>query len=163
MKDARELFRWTRELKELVLELWAMLDSDAAGKDEAERDAQLEALLSLLSLCFFTTTGDDPFNSGLVHFLAMLSIVGDLSRLHTAKNYSYMLAGIVCCMRVLSVKKLLPSAGRSKQTYKDQWRFSEHREKYLADGLYSPISKALSLLAYAKHITLAADNPSNAY
>jgi hypothetical protein len=39
----------------------------------------------------------------------------------------------------------------------------QHREKYLADSSYSPISEALSLLAYGKHVALAASNAGNAY
>ena len=163
MKDARELFRWTVEQKELVVALWGMLDGDADDNDEAQCSAQLEALLDLLTSFFFTTTGDKPFSSGLVHFLAVLGIDSDTNRLRTAKNYSYMLAGVVYCMRVLSVEKLLPSACRDEQTDEDRQRFLEHREKYLADGSYSPMSEALSLLAYGKHIALAASNPGNAY
>ena len=74
-----------------------------------------------------------------------------------------MLAGVVYCMRVLSVEYLLLSASRDKQTNEDWERFLQHREKYLADGSYSPISEALSLLAYGKHVALAASNAGNAY
>ena len=129
----------------------------------AQRDAQLEVLPNLLTSFFFTTTGDKPFSSGLIHFLAVLGINSDTNRLHTAKNYSYMLAGVVYCMRVLSVEKLLPSACRDKQTDEDRERFLEHREKYLSDGSYSPMSEALSLLAYGKYVALAAGNSGNAY
>ena len=167
MKDARELFRWTVEQKELVVTLWEVLDRDADAKDEAQRsaqrDAQLKVLLNLLTSFFFTTTGDKPFSSGLIHFLAVLGINSDTNRLRTAKNYSYMLAGVVYCMRVLSVEKLLPSACRDEQTDEDRERFLEHREKYLSDGSYSPMSEALSLLAYGKYVALAAGNSGNAY
>ena len=163
MKDARELFRWTAEQKELVVALWGLLDGDTDDNDETQRSAQLEALLDLLTSFFFTTTGDKPFSSGLVHFLAVLGIDSDTNRLRTAKNYSYMLAGVVYCMRVLSVEKLLPSACRDEQTDEDRQRFLEHREKYLADGSYSPMSEALSLLAYGKYVALAAGNSGNAY
>jgi hypothetical protein len=112
---------------------------------------------------FFTVTGDKPFTSGLVHFLAVLGIDSYTNQLRTAKNYSYMLAGVVYCMRVLSVEHLLPSASRDEQTNEDRERFLQHREKYLADGLYSLISEALSLLAYSKHVALAASNAGNAY
>lgn len=120
-------------------------------------------LLNLLTSFFFTTTGDKPFSSGLIHFLAVLGIDSDTNRLRTAKNYSYMLAGVVYCMRVLSVEKLLPSACRDEQTDEDRERFLEHREKYLSDGSYSPMSEALSLLAYGKYVALAAGNSGNAY
>ena len=138
-----------------------MLDGD--DRDEAQREAQLEALLDALASFIITSTGDKPFSSGLVHFLAVLGIDADMNRLRTAKNYSYMLAGMVYCMRVLSVEKLLPSACRNEQTDEDRERFLQHREKCLADGSYSPISEALSLLAYSKHAALAAGNSGNAY
>ncbi|KAF1923405.1 uncharacterized protein M421DRAFT_406996 [Didymella exigua CBS 183.55] len=144
-----------------------MLDRDADADDEAQRsaqrDAQLKVLLNLLTSFFFTTTGDKPFSSGLIHFLAVLGINSNTNHLRTAKNYSYILAGVVYCMRVLSVEKLLPSACRDEQTDKDCERFLEHREKYLSDGSYSPMSEALSLLAYGKYVALAAGNPGNAY
>jgi hypothetical protein len=73
-----------------------------------------------------------------------------------------MLAGVAYYMRVLSVEKLLPSARRKEQTNKDWQRFLQHRERYLANSSYSPISKVLSLLAYSKHVALAASNSGNA-
>jgi hypothetical protein len=91
-----------------------MLDSDA--NNNAQREARLEVLLNMFASFFFTSTGDKPFSSGLVHFLAVLSIDSDTNRLRTAKNYSYMLAGVVYCMRVLGVEYLFPSASRDEQT-----------------------------------------------
>jgi hypothetical protein len=117
----------------------------------------------LLISFFFTTTGNKLFSSRLIYFLAVLGINSDINCLRTAKNYLYMLAGVVYYMRVLSVEKLLLSACCDKQTNKDCKRFLEHREKYLLDSLYSLISKALSLLAYSKYVALAASNLSNAY
>jgi hypothetical protein len=48
-----------------------------------------------------------------------------------------MLAGVVYCMRVLSVEKLLPAVERDDQTKEDRDRFLEMRKEYLADGSYS--------------------------
>lgn len=120
-------------------------------------------LLNLLTLFFFITTGNKLFSSSLIYFLAVLGINSNTNCLRTAKNYLYMLVGVVYCMRVLSVEKLLLSACCNKQTNKDCKRFLEHREKYLANSLYSLISKALSLLAYSKYVVLAASNLGNAY
>jgi hypothetical protein len=74
----------------------------------------VEVLLRLFALFFFTLTGNKPFSSGLVYFVAVLGIDSDTNRLRTAKNYSYMLAGVVYYMRVLSVEHLLSSASRDK-------------------------------------------------
>jgi hypothetical protein len=84
-------------------------------------------LLNLLTLFFFTTTGNKLFSSGLIYFLAVLGINSDTNRLRTAKNYLYMLAEVVYYMRVLSVEKLLLSACRDKQTNKDRKRFLPER------------------------------------
>ena len=120
-------------------------------------------LLNLLTLFFFTITSDKLFSSRLIYFLAVLGINSNTNYLRTAKNYLYMLVGVVYYMRVLSVEELLLSACCNKQTNKDCKRFLEHREKYLLNSLYSLISEALSLLAYSKYVALAASNLGNAY
>jgi hypothetical protein len=99
----------------------------------------------------------------LIQFLAVLGINLDIGRLRNAKNYLYMLAGIVYCVRVLGVKKLLLLAQRSKQTIKDCKRFLSMQHKYIADSTFSLISEIISLLAYGKHIRLSAGNLGNAY
>lgn len=155
-KDARELFPWQGRQKELAKELWSSLD----GQDE---DAQIQALLLALASFIFEGTGDDPFSSGLIHFLAVLGIDGEMDRLRTAKNYSYMLAGMVYCTRVIAVEGLLPSATRKEQGDADRETFLQLRKRYLADGSYSPISEMLSLLAYGKFVALNAGNSGNVY
>jgi hypothetical protein len=50
-----------------------------------------------------------------MQYLAILGIDTQINRLRTAKNYSYILAGVVYCTRVLAVEKLLPAAGRKEQ------------------------------------------------
>jgi hypothetical protein len=81
--------------------LWEILYGDA--DDNAQCEAQLEVLLNLLTSFFFTSTGGKPFSSGL---LAVLGIASDTNCLRTAKNYSFMLASVVHCVRVLSVEHL---------------------------------------------------------
>jgi hypothetical protein len=64
---------------------------------------------------------------------------------------------------VLAVEKILPAAGRNNRTEEDCDQFLDMRKKYLADGLYSPISAMISLLAYSKHAALNEGNAGNAY
>ena len=64
---------------------------------------------------------------------------------------------------MLRVKKLLPAAGRNKQTEDKRNRFLDICKKYLANGLYSLISKIISLLVYSKHAALNKGNASNIY
>ncbi|CAO2655088.1 Nn.00g101520.m01.CDS01, partial [Neocucurbitaria sp. VM-36] len=156
MKDARELFCWKDSQKTLAIQLWLALNGN-------DREEQINALLASLSSFIFTTYGDQIFTSGLVHFLAVLGIDAEMERLRTAKNYSYMLAGVVYCVRVLGVEHLLPAAQRDEQTDEDREKFKTMRSKYLADGSYSPMSEMLSLLAYGKHVGLNAGNAGSVY
>ena len=74
-----------------------------------------------------------------------------------------MLASVVYCVRVLAIEKLLSAAQRDKQIDKNYDRFLVKRQKFLTNGLYSLISKIISLLAYSKLVTLATSNLGNAY
>jgi hypothetical protein len=128
-----------------------------------EQIAEMDALLASLASFIFMQYPREPLSCGSVQFLAILGIDGEMGRLRTAKNYSFMLAGVVYCVQVLGIKKLLPAGGRNNQTKADCEHFIKMREKYLADGLFSPISKMINLLAIGKHIRLNAGNSSNAY
>jgi hypothetical protein len=83
--------------------------------------------------------------------------------LRNAKNYLYVLAGIVYCVRVIALKKLLLGSQRDTQTEQNRNYFLAMRHKYLADGTFTLISEMLSMLAYGKHIKLTASNSGNAY
>jgi hypothetical protein len=48
------------------------------------------------------------FENPLLHFLAVLGIDEDTYRLREGNDFSYMLAGIVYCCRVLGVEIILP-------------------------------------------------------
>jgi hypothetical protein len=100
---------------------------------------------------------------GLVQFLAVLGIDGGMGCLRTAKNYLFMLAGMVYCVRVLGLEMLLLARGRDGQTEADRDNFMDMRKKYLADGSFSPMSEMINLLAMGKHIGLNAGNSGNAY
>jgi hypothetical protein len=156
MKDARELFTWTDEQHRLADCLWDVL---AGG----ERAVQIEALLDSLASFILVTYPREPLSCGLIQFLAVLGIDGEIGRSRTAKNYSFMLAGVVYCVRVLGLEKLLPMRQRNDQTEDDRQKFIEMREKYLADGSFSPMSEMINLLAMGKYIGLNAGNSGNAY
>jgi hypothetical protein len=147
MKDARELFTWTTEQKGQAIRLWDLLD----GSDQA---AQMEALLPSLASFIFVKYPREALSCRLVQFLTVIGIDGDMGRLHTAKNYSFMLAGLVYCMQVLGLETLLPADGRDRQTKANHNNFVDMRKKYLADGSLSPISEMINLLAMGKYIGL---------
>jgi hypothetical protein len=156
MKDARELFTWTPEQKILAIRLWNVLGS-------GERMVEMDTLLTSLASFIFVQYPREPLSCGFVQFLAVLGIDGEMGRLRTAKNYSFMLAGVVYCVRVLGIEKLLPAGGRDDQTEADREHFMKMREQYLADGSFSPMSEMINLLAMGKHIGLNAGNSGNAY
>jgi superfamily II DNA helicase RecQ len=155
MKDARELFTWTDEQHRLADRLWDVLLG-------GERAVQMEALFNSLASFIFVKYPREPLSCGLIQFLAVLGIDGEIGRLRTAKNYSFMLAGVVYCIRVLGLETLLPMGQRDQQTEEDRQKFIDMREKYLADGSFSPMSEMINLLAMGKYIGLNAGNSGSA-
>lgn len=147
MADARRLFPWKDDQKTLAKELWNLLET--LHSDDSTR---IDILLRLIKSFIFVTVRGDVFSSGLLHFLAVLSIDEEMGRLREANDFSYMLAGVVYCTRIFAVEAILPSAERDRQGEDDDRRFLKTRESHLADGGYSPMSKMLSLLAYGKLI-----------
>ncbi|KAG6150907.1 hypothetical protein E4U37_005555 [Claviceps purpurea] len=69
-------------------------------------------------------------------------------------HYSYMLAGLVYCVRVISLELLLPCKDRALQGGPEIWNFFEQRKEYLQDGSMSVLSCMISLLAYGKRIAM---------
>ncbi|KAJ9656269.1 hypothetical protein H2201_008601, partial [Coniosporium apollinis] len=80
LEDARRLFIWQGRQKELAKELWRSLDL-------GDEEAQAERMLQLSASFIFHGVGDQPFSSGLIHFLAVLGIDKEMDQLWTAKNY----------------------------------------------------------------------------
>jgi hypothetical protein len=150
------LFSRKEDQLTLAVQLWLALD-------HGDRAAPINVLLDSLSSFILTSYDNKALSSGSVQFLAVLGIDAETKRLRRAKNYSYMLARMVYCVRVLGVEKLLPAAGRDEQGDDDRDRFLDMRKKYLADGSYSPMSEMISLLAYSKHAALNEGNAGNAY
>jgi hypothetical protein len=70
-----------------------------------------------------------------------------------------MLAGMVYCIRVITVEIVLPLEEKEDQDDEDDERFKQMRDNFLADGTYSMMSKVLSILVYGKSIAI---NHSNA-
>jgi hypothetical protein len=48
----------------------------------------------------------------MLHFMTVLGIDEENNRLKEANDYSYMLAGLVYCIRVIGLELLLPSKNR---------------------------------------------------
>lgn len=156
MRDARDLFTWTERQKRCAISLWDLLDT-------GDRGAQMEALLESIGSFILTQYHPEPLSTGLMQFLAVLGYDIGIKRLRTAKNYSYILAGMVYCVRVIAAENILPSGQRNTQTAEDRDRFLSARHDYLSDGTFTPMSAMLSLLAYSKHVGMTVGNAGNAY
>jgi hypothetical protein len=52
------------------------------------------------------------FKSAILHFLTVLRINKEMRWLREANDFSYMLAGIVYCIQVITVEIILPSEER---------------------------------------------------
>jgi hypothetical protein len=151
-KDARRLYPWQGQQKEL---LKRVRESIEKGWDEK---SQLKALLEFYDSLIFQRVRGDTFKSVILHFLAVLGIDEETRRLRQANDFSYMLAGIVYCIRVIAIEVILPSEERDNQDDADDERFKQTRDEFLADGTYSVMSKALSILAYGKSIAMDHSN-----
>ena len=147
-KDARRLFPWHGKQKELAKVLKKSVQESWEAAD------QMKALLNFYESLIFQGVRGDVFKSAILHFLAVLGIDEEINRLRQANDFSYMLAGVVYCMRVLAVEIILPSTERDDQDEEDDKRFRQVRGEYLADGSYSVMSKMLSMLAYGKHLAM---------
>lgn len=154
LRDARALFPWQNDQKDRATALLSALEIE-------DEHTQIQSLLDLFDSFIFHSVGDRSYCSALVHFLAILGIDEESNRLRPAADFSYMLAGVVYCIRVLAVEILLPSAEREHQGDTERSRFIEKRRNYLADGSYSPMSTMISLLAYGKHIALNTGNAAS--
>jgi hypothetical protein len=79
----------------------------------SNRIAEIDALLASLALFIFIQYLRELLLCRFVQFLAILGINREIGRLRTVKNYSFILAGVVYCVQVLSIKKLLLAEGRN--------------------------------------------------
>jgi hypothetical protein len=145
MEDARRLYPWPSGLYEIVGRLWRALSPSCCI--ESPEMVMLEFFRHVL----FQHVRVDVFESPLLHFLAVLGIDEDTHRLREGNDFSYMLAGIVYCCRVVGVEIILPKASRKAETVDDDERFLGLRLKHLADGSFSPMAEMISLLAYSRH------------
>lgn len=147
MADACRLFPWRDQQKALTEKLWSMLQMPHHRTEE-----KINALLQVIKSFIFVTVRGDVFSSGILHFLSVLGIDEESGRLRDANRFSFILAGVVYCTRIFAIEATLPLAERDQQDEEDDRRFLSIRERYLADGGYSPMSKMISLLAYGKLI-----------
>ena len=152
-KDARRLYPWQDKQKDSLRRVRESIENSWDEK------AQLDALLRFYESLIFQHVRGDVFKSAILHFLAILGIDEETRRLRQANDFSYMLAGVVYCVRVIAVEVILPLEEREDQDDADDERFKQVRDSFLADGTYSVMSKALSILAYRKSIAM---NHSNA-
>jgi superfamily II DNA helicase RecQ len=149
--EVHDLCIWRGNQRDLLHAVWQSL----LHRDQTD---QISTMIWLFEGFIFQTVGDQPFSSPMIHFLAVLGIDIDRNRLRRAEDFSYVLAGVVYCVRVVGVEILLPSSQRSDQGTQDRESFLEKRRQFLADGSYSVTSTMLSLLAYGKAIALNAGN-----
>lgn len=155
MKDARRLFPWREGQKEQAKRL---LNSVETGNGSVT-----SAILDFSQSLIFHKVYHKPFESPMLHFMAILGIDEENNRLKEANDYSYMLAGLVYCTRVIGLELLLPSKNRIWQVDVDYETFLQQRKQFLADGSMSVASNMISLLAYGKHIALNHGNAGGVF
>ncbi|KAG6091014.1 hypothetical protein E4U31_007459 [Claviceps sp. LM219 group G6] len=154
MRDARRLFPWTDETRDQARRI---LCSVTRGTDI--KRSILEFSRSLIMQKIYGSEFDSP----MIHFMAILGINAEHGTLREAQDYSYMLAGLVYCARVISLELLLPSKDRALQGGPEIQNFHEQRKEYLQDGSMSVFSCMISLLAYGKRIAMEHGNAGSVF
>ena len=157
MYDARRLFPWRVGQKDLAKRLLRSIESDKSTEE------QMAAVLRLSETFIFQKVYANAFRSPLLHFLAVLGIDEEHNRLRTGNDYSYILAGVVYCVRAIALESLLPGEQRETQGEIEFEAFLEQRKEYLADGTMSVMSNMISLLAYGKLIALNHGNSGSIF
>lgn len=157
LKDARRLVILTSRQAELLQEL---NDKLLADDEDVNINSRVETMLELCKTLILSKFIQSEFECPLVHFCAVLGIDGENGRLRRPAAYSYMLAGMVYCVRVLFAEIMLPSSQREEQNDDPAWRedFLKQRTQYLVDGTHTPMSTMISLLAYGKYIAMNEGN-----
>jgi hypothetical protein len=105
-RDARKLYPWQGRQKELLSQFRKSVEEDWNPK------SQQQALLEFYESLIFQHVRGDAFKSVILHFLAVLGINEETRRLREANDFSYMLAGMVYCIRVIAAEIILPSEER---------------------------------------------------
>ena len=159
MKDACRLFIWTPEQTTTIEKLSEILETEWDEEDESQTEQMVACMLDFCrTLIFFQFAGSE-FESGLVHFCAVLAIDEEAKKLRRASDYSYMVAGVIYCARILAAEMLLPASEREEQKRVEvRENFLEQRRRWLTSGSGTPMSTLLTWLAYGKYIALNTGN-----
>ena len=148
-----EAFPQHRRQKIYYSKVQEILQDRDRFKDNSEFEVLLDRqVLRLSSKLFVQDLFGDPYQSGLIHFLAVLSIDPSTNRLRLPATFSLVLVALVYICRVLFTKLTLPKRIRVDQGRTEVETFLEKRRSYLIQGSYSPISIIIQQLAYAKRI-----------
>jgi hypothetical protein len=124
MEDARKLYPWPSGLYEVVSRLWRALSLSCCTESPEM------VMMEFFRHVHFQHVRVDVFESPLLDFLAVLGIDEDTHRLKAGNHFSYMLAGIVYCCRVVGVEIILPEVSRRVETADDEERFLGLRLKH---------------------------------
>jgi hypothetical protein len=147
------LFPWHGREKPAARMLWRIVSRKGGKSADTAREAR-KYVLFLSEELIYQDVCHKPFESGLIHFLAVLGINPDTLRLRTAPGYSSLLGLLVYCMRVLAAEAFLPSEHRDNQGEVETCSLLQQRSRTLVDGSHSPMSVMLSVLSYAKFVSL---------
>ena len=109
------LFPWHGRQKEAARRLWKIVSRENRGESTTTMHEARKYALRLSHGLICQDVCHQPFESGLIHFLAALGVNPDMLRLRTAPEYSSLLGSLVYYVRVLIVEAFLPSKQRSEQ------------------------------------------------
>ncbi|KAG5913929.1 hypothetical protein E4U61_006305 [Claviceps capensis] len=145
MRDARRLFPWTDETRDKARTILHTVACRRGAKDSI--------LVFSRSIIMQHVSGSN-FVNPTIYFMAILGINLEHGTLREAQDYSYMLTGLVYCVRVINLELLLPSKNGDSEGIPEIHNFFVERKKYLQDGSMGVLPCMISLLAYGKNIAM---------
>ncbi|KAG6157487.1 hypothetical protein E4U50_007512 [Claviceps purpurea] len=154
MRDARRLFPWTDETRDQARRILHSVTCRTSLK---------RSILDFSRSLIMQKIYGSEFAQPMIHFMAILGINAENGTLREAQDYSYMLAGLVYCVRVISLELLLPCRDRHLQGAAEIENFIQQRKEYLQDGSMSVLSCMISLLAYGKRIAMEYGNAGSVF
>ncbi|KAG6177301.1 hypothetical protein E4U10_000251 [Claviceps purpurea] len=152
MKDARRLFPWTTETRDKAK---TIIQAVARGSGVKESIMEFSRCVVIQHVC------DSDFANPVIHFMAVLGINANRGTMRECHEASPILAGVVYCVRVISLELLLPSTG--PRAPPEVQNFRDQRRTYLQDGSMGLLPALVSLLAYAKKIGKSYSNVGSVF
>jgi superfamily II DNA or RNA helicase len=141
--------RFSEPQRATMDEIWETLRSGIRGEEEEDLFKQ-----KLLGFCVEVIAHKlkyDIFDSPLLHFMGVLAVDERKGRFKGPEHFTYTLAGVIYCGRVMMTEHTFPKALREDKRPRLK-KLKKMRRKYLVDDSFTPMSHLLDWLGFGKYL-----------